>query len=214
MLRLINIIAGLSLSFSAFASGPVYHHVKEEAVLQDVAVEPTNGGFNPDFRAYIIRGQVMVASNSCFAQGLQAKLRLEKAADGNTHAVAYVEGRQRSDLICIQIFQPVYADVSVTVRGEANLVETVFIRNVDEMGTLRPLADFTDYDAGEEAANRCEQQAICTREYRPTLCTVDGQEIRGSNRCVALVNVKRFACLNGITFREEDVSCRYSHFAE
>jgi hypothetical protein len=214
MLRLINIIAGLSLSFSAFASDPVYHHVKEETVLQDVVVEPTNGGINPDFRAYTVRGQVMVASNSCFAQGLHGKLRLEKAPDGNTHVVAYVEGRQRAGLICIQIFQPVYADVSVTVRGAANLTETVFIRNVDEMGTLRPLADFTPYTDKEEEANSCEQQAICTREYRPTLCTVNGQEIRGSNRCVALVNVKRYACLNGFAFQDEDVSCRSINFAE
>jgi hypothetical protein len=153
MLRLINIIAGLSVSLSAFAATPGYHHIKKEVVLQDVVVEPTNGGFNPDFRAYIIRGQVMVGSNSCFAQGLKARLEVQKVADGTEEVVAYVKGRQRRDLVCIQIFQPVFADVSVTVRGQENLAENVFIRNVDEMGTLRPLSDFIPYNESEE--NSC-----------------------------------------------------------
>jgi hypothetical protein len=213
MLRLINIIAGLSVSLSAFAATPAYRDIKEETVLRDVVVEPTNGGINPDFRAYIVRGQVMVGSNSCFAQGLEGKLRVEKAPDGTDQVVAYVEGRQRADLICIEIFMPVYADVAVTVRGEANVVENVFIRNVDEMGTLRPLTDFTEY-YNENEENSCDQRAFCTREYRPTICTVNGQEIKGNNRCEALVNVKRFACLNGFTFQEDEVSCRYSQFAE
>lgn len=214
MLRLINIIAGLSVSLSAFAAAPTYRYINEEAVLQDVVVEPTNGGINPDFRAYIVRGQVMVGSNSCFAQGLQAKLKVEKVSDGTEHVVAYVEGRQRADLICIEIFQPVYADVSVTVRGEMNLAETVFVRNVDEMGTLRPLTDFTAYNHNESEDNSCDQRTFCTREYRPTICTVNGQEIKGNNRCEALVNVKRYACLNGFTFQDDEVSCRYSQFAE
>lgn len=213
MLRLINIIAGLSVSLSAFAATPAYRDIKEETVLRDVVVEPTNGGINPDFRAYIVRGQVMVGSNSCFAQGLEGKLRVEKAPDGTDHVVAYVEGRQRADLICIEIFMPVYADVAVTVRGEANVVENVFIRNVDEMGTLRPLTEFTEY-YNENEDNSCDQRAFCTREYRPTICTVNGQEIKGNNRCEALVNVKRYACLNGFTFQEDEVSCRYSRFAE
>jgi hypothetical protein len=212
MLRLINIIVGLSVSLSAFAATPSYRYIKEEAVLQDVAVEPTNGGFNPDFRAYIIRGQVMVGSNSCFAQGLKAKLEVQQAADGTEEVVAYVEGRQRKNLICIEIFQPVYADVSVTVRGEKNLAENVFIRNVDEMGTLRPLGDFIASNESEE--NSCDQPAFCTREYRPTICTVNGQEIKGNNRCEAMVNVRRYACLNGFTFQDDEVSCRYSTFAE
>lgn len=212
MLRLINIIAGLSVSLSAFAAAPAYHNIKEETVLRDVMVEPTNGGINPDFRAYIVRGQVMLGSNSCFAQGLKGKLRVEKAPDGTEEIVAYVEGRQRKDLICIEIYQPVFADVAVTVRGEANLAENVFIRNVDEMGTLRPLTDFVAWTSNED--NSCEQRAFCTREYRPTVCTVNGQEIKGNNRCEALVNVKRYACLNGFTFQEDEVSCRYSQFAE
>lgn len=212
MLRLINIIAGLSVSLSAFAATPGYRYIKEEAVLQDVAVEPTNGGFNPDFRAYVIRGQVMVGSNSCFAQGLKAKLEVQKAADGTEEVVAYVEGRQRRNLVCIEIFQPVYADVSVTVRGEKNLAENVFIRNVDEMGTLRPLSDFIPYNESEE--NSCNQPAICTREYRPTVCTVNGQDIKGNNRCEAMVNVRRYACLNGFTFQDDEVSCRYSQITE
>lgn len=212
MLRLINIIVGLSVSFSAFAATPGYRYIKEEAVLQDVAVEPTNGGFNPDFRAYVIRGQVMVGANSCFAQGLKAKLEVEQAADGTEEVVAYVEGRQRKNLICIEIFQPVYADVSVTVRGDKNLAENVFIRNVDEMGTLRPLGDFIAFNESEE--NSCNQPAFCTREYRPTICTVNGQEIKGNNRCEAMVNVRRYACLNGFTFQDDEVSCRYSTFAE
>jgi hypothetical protein len=213
MLRFINILAGLSLSFTALAESPVYELIREEAVLQDVVVEPTNGGINPDARAYIVRGQVMLGSNSCFAQGLEGKLRVEEAADGNQHVVAYVEGQQRVGLFCIQVFKPVYANVSVTVRGDANLAETVFIRNVDEFGTLRPLSDFT---AGETELmnNSCEQQTFCTREYRPTICTFQGVEIKGNNRCEALVNVRRFACLNGVNFQEEDVSCRYVNWME
>jgi hypothetical protein len=212
MIRFINIIAGLSVSISAFAAEPVYRDIKDETVLRDVVVEPTNAGINPEARAYVVRGQVMVAPNKCFAQGLQGKLEVEKATDGTDHVVAYVEGRQRADLICIEVYQPVYADVAVTVRGERNLAENVYIRNVDEMGTLRPLTDFTSFTENEE--NSCNQPAICTREYRPTICTVNGQEIKGNNRCEALVNVRRFACLNGFNFQEDEVSCRYARFTE
>jgi len=207
MLRFINILAGLSISFSAFAAAPTYRLVREEAVLHDVTVEPTNAGINPEFRAYKVTGQVMLGSNSCFAQGLQGKLRVKKAANGTSHVVAYVEGRQRADLICIEIFMPVYAEVTTTVRGDANLLETVFIRNSDEFGTLRPLADFTGYDNVNESS--CELQTFCTREYRPTICSVNGVEIRGNNRCEAMVNLKRYACVNGLSFQEDEVSCRY-----
>ncbi|WP_141734695.1 hypothetical protein [Oligoflexus tunisiensis] len=213
MLRFINILAGLGFSFAALAESPVYELIHEERVLQNVSVEPTNGGINPDARAYVVRGQVMLGTNSCFAQGLTGKLQVEEAADGNRHVVAYVEGQQREDLICIEIYKPVYADVSVTVRGDANLTETVFIRNVDEFGTLRPLSDFTTGET-EPMNNSCEQQTFCTREYRPTICTIQGVEIKGNNRCEALVNVRRYACLNGLNFQEEDVSCRYINWME
>ncbi len=209
MLRLINIIAGLSVSLSAFAA-PVYHKVKEETVLRDVVVEPTNGGFNPDFRAYIVRGQAIRVSNSCFPLGVTGKLEVQTAADGTQEVVAYVEGFQRKDKVCNELHKPI--DVAVTVRGEQNLAENVFIRNVDEVGTLRPLTDFISYDPGEE--NSCNQPAFCTREYRPTICTVNGQEIKGNNRCEAMVNVKRYACLNGFTFQDDEVSCRYVSITE
>ncbi|HYX33322.1 MAG TPA: hypothetical protein VE954_09425 [Oligoflexus sp.] len=214
MLSFKNILAGLTVSTFAtvVAAAPAYRHVKEEVVLQNVAVEPTNGGINPDARAYIVRGQVMLGSNSCFAQGLKGKLRIENAAGGNKHVVAYVEGRQRANLICIEIFQPVYAEVTTTVRGDANLTETVFIRNVDEFGALRPLSSFTEQ--ASNAANSCDQQAFCTREYRPTICTVNGLEIKGNNRCEALVNVRQYACLNGLNFQEEEVSCRFAGLTE
>lgn len=205
MIRLVHIIAGLSVSASAFAARPTWRPVKAEVVLNDVKVEAVNGGINPDAEAFRVSGRILLGSNSCYAQGLRGTLRVEKAAEGTRHIVPYVQGRQRSDLICIEIYQPVYADVSVTVRGYSDLAETVFVRNAEEFGALRPLSSFTN-----ASADSCETPAICPRDYNPSVCSVDGVEIQGSNLCGAQAAAKKFACLNGINLQPNQIKCTSS----
>ena len=118
--------------------------------------------------------------------------------------MAYVEGRQRTNLICIEIYQPVYVDVSTTVRGDTSLSDTVYVRNAEEMGTLQPLSSFVENSLTEE----CNKPTFCTKEYMPTTCSVEGVEFQGNNRCEALIAAKRFACRKQIEFLPEAVDCK------
>jgi len=193
---------GLSFALSSFAA-PKYFQIKREVVISDVSVEATNGGFNPAFTAYSVKGQLMLASNPCRAQGLTAFLQVKAVGQGKQHLVAMIKGRQRADLICTAEFEPVFVEVAATVRGEGTLVDSVFVRNVDELGTLRSLTSLMIREIS------CEQETFCTREFRPTTCVMRDIEFKGNNRCEALSEMRRFACLNSIVYAVDDVVCTF-----
>src|SRR4051794_5801790 len=69
----------------------------------------------------------------------------------------------------------------------------------------RTLLSFTDMPHFDFSS--CEEQTFCTREYRPAICTVNGVEARGSNRCEAMVNLRKHVCLQGFRPAVIDVSC-------
>lgn len=202
MLRFTCILFGLSFALSSFAA-PKFYQIKKEVAIRDVSVEATNGGFNPNFSAYIVKGQVMLASNPCSTQGLTASLQIKQADQGKQHLVAMIKGRQRADLICTAEFEPVFAPVAITVRGEGNFIDSVFVRNLDELGTLRSLSSLMIREIS------CEQETFCTREYRPATCVMGDVEFKANNRCEALSNVRRFACLNSIEYAVDDVVCTF-----
>lgn len=202
MLRTLTFTIGLCCSMSALAA-PAYRVINSEAIMQDVTVEPTNGGFNPSFSAYIVKARVELGGNSCQAQGLQASLKLKNQGQNQKHIVAYVKGRVRSDLMCPMIYQPVFADVSITVRGEGSFSESIFIRNVERFGSLKPLNSFLN------DASQCDELTFCTREYRPTVCVFNGVEIKGTNLCEARKAVKKYACLNSLEYLPEELVCTF-----
>ncbi len=200
MLRTLALAIGLCCSISALAA-PAYRVINGEAIMQDVTVEPSNGGFNPSFSAYIVKARVELGGNSCQAQGLQASLKLKNEGLDQKHIVAYVKGRVRNDLICPMIYQPIFADVAITVRGEGAFAESILIRNVESFGSLKPLNSFLN-DGSE-----CDELSFCTREYRPTTCSFNGLEIKGTNLCEAHKAVKKYACLNSLTLQPEELVC-------
>lgn len=75
-----------------------------------------------------------------------------------------------------------------------------------ESARSRPQVTFMD--TPQVDFNDCNQQTICTREFLPTLCMANGMEIKGSNRCEALLNLRREACRRGILVLREDIRCR------
>jgi hypothetical protein len=75
-----------------------------------------------------------------------------------------------------------------------------------ESGRSRPQVTFTD--TPQVDFKDCRQQTVCTREFLPTLCTVNELEVRGNNRCEAMVNLRKAACLHGYVVDREAVSCR------
>jgi hypothetical protein len=202
MLRFTCILFGLSFTLSSFAA-PKFYQIKQEVAIREVSVEASNGGFNPDFSAYIIKGQVMLASNPCRAQGLTASLQIKQVGQGKQHLVAMIKGRQRADRICTAEFEPVFVEVATTVRGEGSFIDSVFVRNLDELGTLRSLSSLMISESS------CEQKTFCTREYRPATCVMGDVEFKASNGCEALRKVRRFACLNSIEYAVDDVVCTF-----
>lgn len=114
---------------------------ESEAVISDVVVEATNGGINPEHAAVEIKGKVYLASNSCFASGLEAKLVQRYVEEGNrieVVAVIVATSAYNPTRICTMEFSPVSAVVETTVRYETESVE---ILNVNELGKTQNIND-------------------------------------------------------------------------
>lgn len=79
-------------------------------------------------------------------------------------------------------------------------------RNTEEFNRTRPLLSFTD--TPEVDFKNCRQQTVCTREFIPTICMVNGVEVKGNNRCEALMNLRNYACLHEYAIQREQVRCR------
>ena len=48
----------------------------------------------------------------------------------------------------------------------------------------------------------------CTMEFAPAVCAFDGREFHGANECLAIEDVRSYACENSLLFNESQVSCR------
>lgn len=77
---------------------------------------------------------------------------------------------------------------------------------VSAVGRSRPERTFTD--TPQVDFNDCQQEASCTRELNPAICTAKGWESQGNNRCEAMVNLRRLACLRELAIQKEEVTCR------
>lgn len=162
-----------------------YRFVDEERVLNKLSVLPSNGGINPAMAAYEIRGQVQIAGNSCYAQGLKSSLETRQI-EGNTYAVARVTGWQRADLMCIEVYQPVRSSVQLTLRGKASELAQVRIKNIGEQGLEANLS------------SPCLRPSACPEGGQPTVCYFDELEFYGESRCQAEEDARKNACLKGV----------------
>lgn len=52
------------------------------------------------------------------------------------------------------------------------------------------------------AAPSCESPMFCTQQFDPHVCSFDGTEFRGNNDCMAVAEVKQYACEFGLEFDE------------
>ncbi len=172
-----------------------YRYVDEERVLDKLTVTPSNGGINPREAAYSIQSSVVVAGNSCQAKGLKAVLREEEIA-GESYVVARVRGWQRVDQICIEIYQPVRADLDLTLRGPSAELSKVTIKNVGELGLDVPLQ------------SACLVPLSCPSSGQPSVCFYDGLEFTAETLCQAEADARKNACLKGVVL--DRVSCEDS----
>lgn len=195
MKRLLVFVFALS-SLPAFAgSSLTYRH--DTAVLEDLAVTPDNGGFNPAFTAVRISARVMVGANACAAQGLSPSMDVTRDRLGNQHVKAVVSGYQPSQLACPYIFDPVYANVSTTLRDVAGFESRAYIHHAYER----------DFVITAAAFQRCDEPVLCTREFDPQECTYQGVMFRDQNLCMTGARAKTFACLKGIEFNPQELAC-------
>jgi hypothetical protein len=178
----------VSASQSSSLEGASAGTVTREAALLNVSAKAVNGGINPLAFAYDVEGDVFLGSNSCEAAGSSATLEAGPATDGVVTVVAK-ETAQVSDepRICPRIYQPVYAHVSVTVRGNRSDVRAVQVKNVNELGTLVDIDDLT----------RAGELVLSHVTVRPTngginpdafAYDIKATVVAGSNACEAAAN--------------------------
>ncbi len=92
------------------------------------------GGINPDAIARKISGKVYLGSNPCVATGAEAKLYAKKVG-ANIEIVAMLkDSNDATTRVCTADYKPVYADVSIIVRGMQSKIGEIFVKNYMEMG--------------------------------------------------------------------------------
>ncbi|MBF0313456.1 MAG: hypothetical protein HQK52_08565 [Oligoflexia bacterium] len=93
--------------------------VREQAIMLDVTATPINGGFNPDYRAYILQGKIELGGNRCMAIGVTADLIVSTDGQGNTSVEAVrITNTPLRPRICTREYSPVYYEFTQEVRGK------------------------------------------------------------------------------------------------
>lgn len=182
---------------SAFGTVGGMRLVNDTGVLENISIVPVNGGFNPSFEALTISARVIVGGNACMAEGLSARLVAQPDFEGNHHVTAVISGSQEEGRACPLNFDPVYANVSTTVRGQQNIHATTYLHHAFERDLTVSAARFM----------QCNEPARCTREYDPQFCGYRDMSFRGDNFCLASLQAKTYACVKGIVFDLNELSC-------
>jgi len=147
----ITLMAGLATSHPALAyryfEGPDVRKIADTAaVISDLDVKQVNGGINPDYFAYKIKGRVELGSNPCNAHGRTVELKtanlLSKQDENVVVVFAEVKmGRDEGARICTMEYAPVFVTVETTVRGSYSKVDGVLILNIDTKGQHESISD-------------------------------------------------------------------------
>lgn len=173
---------------------PIDPAAKEgEVALKNIVVKAGNGGINPKVKAYVIQGEVQLGGNACEAKARKASISAvqEDSVDGKTLVVAKVSGGLEG-VACPAIFQPVFAKVSITVRGEGEFEGRVFVQHVEDLGQTRSLEEILS-----GPANCDDIPDICPANFDPVVCEVKGtgdEPIKFGNLCEAQAFLAKFIC--------------------
>jgi hypothetical protein len=103
--------------------------VREKAVIQNLTSVPINGGFNPEFKGYRLKGSVMLGGNRCMAKGVRVEIAIATDSERVTHmsAIRIIDEKARPKF-CTREYMPVFHNFSVDVRARK-----ILIHNVEEM---------------------------------------------------------------------------------
>ena len=58
------------------------------------------------------------------------------------------------------------------------------------------------------SADLCKGETACSREYSPTICSVEGKTFTGSNKCEAVKKLKASYCGSEKKLKEEKIVCK------
>ncbi len=81
---------------------------------------------------------------------------------------------------------------------------------VDDPADTPPVAAVQGGNEITVAKLGCEDQGFCTREYRPTSCSFNGQKFASSNPCEAMKLARLYACEKKLSFSSSAVTCKAS----
>lgn len=197
MMKPLLFVSSVLVSHIALAATSGMTQIVRPAIMEEVTVQGDNGGFNPDFGATKIIAKVMVASNDCEAQGLEASLIVHEETDGSRTVESMVTGEQASDLMCNKIYAPVYAQVSVVIRDQAGYENSTIVKRVYDAETDVTLAQLIT----------CNPVKACTLEYDPQNCQFNGVNFEGSNSCVVETKIQSYACVKGLEVQAGSIQC-------
>lgn len=107
--------------------------LQADTVINDLKVDQVQGGIGAESFIYKVSGNVLLASNACFARGVTAELLVDKAGDRVVVTPVTRSTTQASQRICPMIYMPVYAEVETEVSGLVSEFASVEIKNVGEM---------------------------------------------------------------------------------
>jgi|GEM_PF-1286058 len=161
---------------------------KAEAVISEVTkVEATNGGFNPQYAAIVVEGQVMIGSNRCDARGVELAVEQTVENDKIILSVHTLTPSQNLNRICTREFMPQYATFSEVVRFDTAVITDVVLKNVETQGNdVSYKAFLSNEEASETVITKVAVKSV-NGGINPNYASlvVSGMVTLGSNPCVA-----------------------------
>lgn len=108
------------------------HFSEEKTVVYKLEVKPTNGGINPDYFAYVIKGTVKYDANFCY--GIKdAKFVAKKVGkDLLVHAVL-LRDRSEANTFCPMAVIPKEKVITITVRDQISKTNRVVVDSVEQL---------------------------------------------------------------------------------
>jgi len=141
---------------------------KAEAVISEVTkVEATNGGFNPQYAAIVVEGQVMIGSNRCDARGVELAVEQTVENDKIILSVHTLTPSQNLNRICTREFMPQYATFSEVVRFDTAVITDVVLKNVETQGND---VSYKAFLSNEEASETVITKVAVKPQLRKPCC--------------------------------------------
>ena len=138
--NIIALLSTLAISSHAMAGGvyesPAIAKISAKAaVISELEVNRTQGGINPDYFAYIVKGRVEIGTNNCDASGRKVNLATKQVGEDLVVFAEIKKSRNEAGRICSMEYAPVFVTVEATVRGMRSQIDQVLILNVDREGS-------------------------------------------------------------------------------